>query len=209
MGCDTIWPDHDAVFGVKCCMNNVIITISRGFGSGGVTIGRMTAKMLGVHYYDDAALRELAGDRLKRALEEMEQLPEEDKAVAAEEIFRIQVDQIRALAEKESCVIMGRAADYILRDVPNVIRVNIHAGFEDCVRTVAERDGLTEEEAGEKIRRVDTGRAEFYQRHTGQVWNDPLSFDLTLNSASIGSQSCAELIAQYVEIWKRHHGMGK
>ena len=188
-------------------MNKIIITISRGFGSNGVAIGKMAAGLLGIHYYDDAALRSMAGQRLKTALDELESLPAEDAAVAAEDVFRMQVDQIRRLAENESFVIMGRAADYILRDAPNVIRINIHAGFDDCVRTVVERDGLSDEEAREKIRRVDMGRAEFYQSHTGRVWNDPLSFDLTLNSASIGSQSCAELIAQYVQIWKKHHGM--
>lgn len=187
-------------------MNNIIITISRGFGSNGVAIGKMTASMLGIHYYDDASLRAMAGLRLKSALDELENLPPEDAEVAAEDVFRMQVDQIRELAERESFVIMGRAADYILRDAPNVIRINIHSGFDDCVRTVAERDGISDAEAGEKIKRVDNRRAEFYQKHTGRVWNDPLSFDLTLNSSGIGSRSCAELITRYVEIWKEHHG---
>ncbi|MGI6028166.1 MAG: AAA family ATPase [Candidatus Heteroscillospira sp.] len=188
-------------------MNETIITISRGFGSNGVAIGKRVAAMLGVAYYDDAALREIGGERLKSAMNDMEGLPPEDAALAAEDVFRIQADIIHKLAEKESFVIMGRAADYVLRDMPNVIRVNIHSGFEDCVRTIAQREGLSEAAAGEKIRRIDSGRAEFYQKHTGRVWNDPLSFDLTLNSSSIGSQSCAELIVRYVEIWKKHNVM--
>lgn len=188
-------------------MDNTIITISRGFGSNGVMIGKTAAKMLGINYYDDAALRSIGGVRLDNALKALENAHPDDVALAREDVFRVQADLIRSLAEKESFVIMGRAADYILRDMPNIIRINIHSGFDDAVRTVVERDGLSDSEAREKIRQVDTGRAEFYQQHTGRVWNDPLGFDLTLNSASIGSQSCAELIADYVDIWKKRHGM--
>jgi cytidylate kinase len=187
--------------------DKIIITISRGFGSNGVAIGKQVARTLGFGYYDDQALQEMAPRRLKRAQAELNALPPEGRALAAEEIFRLQVDQIRTLAEKESFVIMGRAADYILRDMDGVIRINIHAGFEDSVRTIVEREGLTEAEARAKIHSIDAGRAEFYLRHTGRVWNDPLSFDLTLNSASIGSQNCVDLIVQYVAIWKRSHGL--
>ena len=188
-------------------MDNIIITISRGFGSNGVAIGKSAAKMLGLNYYDDASLRTLGGAGLESALKALETAHPDDAALAAEDVFRMQADLIRALAEKESFVVMGRAADYILRDMPNVIRINIHSGLEDAVRTVVQREGLSDSEAREKIRSIDVGRAEFYQQHTGRVWNDPLSFDLTLNSASIGSQSCAELIVDYVGIWKKRHGM--
>jgi len=188
-------------------VDNIIITISRGFGSNGVMIGKTAAKMLGVNYYDDASLRALGGARLENALKAVESVHPDDLQLAQEDVFRIQADLIRSLAERESFVVMGRAADYILRDMPNVIRINIHSGFDDAVRTVVERDGLSDSEARDKIKKVDTTRAEFYQQHTGRVWNDPLSFDLTLNSASIGSQSCAELIVDYVGIWKKRHGM--
>lgn len=188
-------------------MENVIITISRGFGSNGVAIAKKVAQMLGVNYYDDAALKKMASGRLQSALNELDNLSPDDASAAADDVYLMQADQIHALADRESCVIMGRAADYILRNEESVIRVNLHSGFEDCVRLVVERDGLTYEEAKEKIRETDSARAEFYQRKTGQVWNDPLSFDLTLNSFSIGSDSCAELIVNYVGIWKQHHGM--
>ena len=188
-------------------MDNIIITISRGFGSNGVSIGKSVAKMLGISYYDDASLRAVGGARLECALDAVKTAQSDDAALAREDVFRIQADIIRSLAEKESFVVMGRAADYILRDMSNVIRINIHSGFDDAVRTVVERDGLSDSEAREKIKSVDTTRAEFYQQHTGRVWNDPLSFDLTLNSASIGSQSCAELIVDYVGIWKKRHGI--
>lgn len=188
-------------------MENMIITISRGFGSNGVMIGKSAAKMLGVNYYDDAALSAIGGARLESAKKALENAHPEDVALAREDVFRVQADLIRALADRESFVIMGRAADYILRDVPNVIRINIHSGLEEATRTVAEREGLSAAEAKDKVRSIDLGRAEFYQQHTGRVWNDPLSFDLTLNSASIGNQSCAELIVNYVEIWKKRHGI--
>jgi len=187
--------------------DKIIITISRGFGSNDVAIGKQVAKVLAIGYYDDQALQAMEGTRLRRAREALAAGVPADRALAAEEVFRLQVDQIRALAERESFVIMGRAADYILRDMDGVIRINIHSGFEDSVRTIVEREGLTEAEARAKIHSIDAGRAEFYLRHTGRVWNDPLSFDLTLNSASIGSQNCVDLIVQYVGIWRRSHGL--
>ncbi len=188
-------------------MDNIIITISRGYGSNGVAIGKLAAKLLGINYYDDASLKELASPWLRRAMDDLENLPPEDAAVAEEDVFRMQIGQIRELADKESFVIMGRAADYFLRDIPNIIRISIHSDFEECVSTVAERDGSTRAEAEAKIRGIDSARADFYMRHTGSVWNDPMSFDLTLNSSSIGSVSCAELIVRYVDIWRGHHGM--
>ncbi|MGE4353788.1 MAG: AAA family ATPase [Oscillospiraceae bacterium] len=188
-------------------MNNFIITISRGFGSNGIAIGKSVAKTLGISYYDDKALCELASERLRHALDELDAAGPEDIELATENVFMMQAAKIRSLAEKENFVIMGRAADYILRDVPNVIRINIHSGFDDSVKTVAQRDGISDEEAREKIKRIDCARAEFYQKHTGGVWNDPMNFDLTLNSSSIGRASCVELIVKYVEIWKSHHGI--
>ena len=188
-------------------MDNYIITMSRGFGSNGIAIGKAVARTLGISYYDDAALRRLAPESLRKAMDDFDSLDPDDVSCAAENLFTLQAMQIRSMAERESFVIMGRAADYILRDVPNTIRINIHAGFEYCVRTVAERDGLSREQAEEKVRGIDSARAEFYQRHTGMVWNDPMSFDLTLNSSSIGSESCIELIVKYVEIWKKHNGL--
>ena len=192
--------------GEDSAMDNIIITISRGYGSNGVAIGKLAAKLLGINYYDDASLREMASSWLRRAMDDLDDLPPEDAEVAYEDVFRMQIGQVRELSERESFVIMGRAADYFLRDIPNIIRISIHSDFDECVTTVAERDGISRGEAAKKIHSIDAQRAEFYQRHTGSLWNDPMSFDLTLNSSSIGSVSCAELIARYVDIWRKHHG---
>lgn len=186
-------------------MENYYITISRGYGSNGVPISKLVAERLGISFYDDQTLNALGDETLAKALDEFERLDGEDAELAAENVFMMQAALIQSLTQKESFVIMGRAADYILRNLPNVIRVNIHADFEVSVKTVADRDGTSMDEAREKIKKIDAARAVFYEKHTGGAWNDPLNFDITLNSSRIGVENCAELIVKYAEIWNRHH----
>ena len=136
-------------------MEHFVITIARGYGSGGKTMGKMLAEELGVHFYDRELLRlasdesgineELFGkadEQLKKSLlfriarkEYKGQLipPDREDFVSNDNLFNYQAKVIRELAEQESCIIVGRCADYILKDMDNVVKIFVHASVEDCV----------------------------------------------------------------------------
>lgn len=157
-----------------------VITIARGYGSGGKTMGKRLAEELGWAYYDRELLR-LASDEsginealfakadenAKRSLlmrvakdvfDGQVIPPDSDDFISNENLFRYQAKIIRRLAETENCVIVGRCANYILRDMPNVIRVYVHAPENVCVRTVMSMYGMTSDEARRKIIETDKPR---------------------------------------------------
>ena len=104
------------------------------------------------------------------------------------------------LAEKESFVIIGRAADYILKDYDNVISVNIQAPFETCVKAVMKQYNVDDKEAQRIICKTDRERTEYYEYHTGNAWNDELNYDISLNTARISWEKCVQLIKDYIKI---------
>lgn len=198
-------------------MKNFVITISRGYGSGGKTIGKMLAENLGISFYYDDVLA-LASEKsginhklfamndenvknisvfktlLKKGAFKGEVIPPGDKNfVSDENLFNYQAAVIRELAEKESCIIVGRAADYILKDRDNVLKVSIQAPFESCVKTMVEQYSLKEDVAEKRIKRIDKERSAFYTYYTGADWCDSRNYDITLNS-DIGWQACVDII---------------
>ncbi len=198
-------------------MKNFVITISRGYGSGGKTIGKMLAENLGISFYYDDVLA-LASEKsginhklfamndenvknvsvfktlLKKGAFKGEVIPPGDKNfVSDENLFNYQAAVIRELAEKESCVIVGRAADYILKDSENVLKVSIQAPFESCVKTMVNQYSLKEDVAQKRIKRIDKERSAFYKYYTGTDWCDSRNYDITLNS-DIGWQACVDII---------------
>ena len=201
-------------------MDHYVITISRSYGSGGKVIGRKLSELLGIGYYDNDILRiasETSGinEKLfaqndekvggitfrKRASISGDVISSDKKGfLSIENLFNYQAHVIRELAQKESFVVIGRAANYILFDFPNVISVNIHANFEDCVKAVLNRTALKRGEAEKLIRKKNRERAEFYFYYTGHTWADALGYDLTLNSSKVGYDNCVLLIKQYTEM---------
>lgn len=205
-------------------MKDFVVTISRGYGSGGKTIGKMLADALHSSYYDDEVLRmasetsginerifakadeRINGPALRKPIGKKGVFdgglipPDSKNFVSEENLFNYQAHIIRELARKESCVIIGRAADYVLEGFANVIRVNIQAPFENCVQTVMERLSVGKREAERLIRKTDNERAAYYQYYTGRAWNNALHYDLTINSARTGWDACVELIKNYVEL---------
>ena len=204
-------------------MKNYVITISRGYGSGGKTIGKMLAKELNIPYYDNEILtlaseasgiseglfaqndEKLKGVSLLKTIISKGHFNNADGEItknftSPENIFKYQAKVIRELAEKESFVIIGRAADYILKDYDNVISVNIQAPFEACVKAVMENHHLDDKEAQRIICKTDRERAEYYEYHTGNAWNDELNYDISLNTARINWEKCVKLIKEYIKI---------
>ena len=111
-----------------------------------------------------------------------------------------QVKIIKDLAEKESCVIVGRCADYVLKDNPNVVSVFVHADEKFCLDRAMERNSMTEKEMKKYIEKTDKFRGDFYRYHTGHEWADARNYDLCLNSGKLGFQKCVEEIKAYIKI---------
>lgn len=205
-------------------MDKFVVTISRGYGSGGKQIGIMLAKELGVEYYDqdiinfasedsgiNVALFAQNDERVKAiaalkaslggAAYEGGVIPPDKKSfVSNENLFNYQAKIIKELAEKENCVIIGRAADYLLKDCDHVVRVNIQAAFEDCVEVVMERSHVPVKEAMKMIRKIDKERADFYHYYTGGRWDDELNYDLTLNTSFMSWEMAVKVIRNYMEL---------
>lgn len=203
-------------------MEKFVITIARGYGSGGRTIGKMLAAELGIHYYDRELLRLASDDSgineelFARADEQLKKSllfkiarkvykgelipPDRDDFVSNENLFNYQAKIIKELAQQESCVIVGRAADFILKDFDNVVKVFVHAPLEDCIKTLKEMTGKSEKELEKQILSIDKRRADYYKYFTGRDWNDAENYDLCLNSSQLGFKKCVEIVKAYLDI---------
>lgn len=204
-------------------MEHYVITIARGYGSGGKTIGRMLAKELGIAYYDRELLR-LASDKsgINEALfadadERVKNSllfktargvytgciipPDSEDFISNENLFNFQAKVIRELAQTQSCVIIGRCADFVLRDMPNVLRLYVHAPFDYCVERASEvHPMLSEDEVRRLIRKTDKRRADYYAYFTGHRWRDADNYDLCINSSAISWEQCVALVKAYLSI---------
>ena len=115
-------------------------------------------------------------------------------------LFNYQAKIIKDLAGTESCVIVGRCADYVLRNYPNVISVFIHADSEFCIERALERNSMTRKEMEKFIAKTDKFRGDFYKYHTGREWTDARNYDLCLDSGKLGFEKCVEEIKSYKKI---------
>ena len=107
---------------------------------------------------------------------------------------------LKELADKGPCVIVGRCADYVLKDNPNVVSVFVHADEKFCLDRAMERNSMTEKEMKKYIEKTDKFRGDFYRYHTGHEWADARNYDLCLNSGKLGFQKCVEEIKAYIKI---------
>lgn len=201
-------------------MDKFTVTIARGFGSGGRTIGKMLSERLGVKFYDKDLIR-IASDvsGINEALfgqnDEKTKpglfgkpgvykgeviAPDKSGFTSEENLFNYQAMVIKQIAAESSCVIVGRCADYVLRDDPSVVRVFIYADEENCVRNVAEVRGITDrKEALKTIASTDKERAAYYKAHTGREWIDARNYDLCLNSGNLGFEKCVDIIVDFIK----------
>lgn len=201
-------------------MDKFIITIARGFGSGGRTIGQMLSKKLGVEFYDKDIIKlasEESGinealfgqndEKTKNALNKHSVYkgnlitPDKKSFTSEENLFNYTAKVIKQLAEEKSCIIVGRCADFILKDFPNVIRVFIWADEQHCIKNAADIKGILDsKEALKTIYATDKARAEYYKAHTGHNWNDARNYDLCLNSGDLGFEKCVNIITGYMNL---------
>ena len=203
-------------------MKNAVITIARQYGSGGKTIAAMLAKDLGINCYgreilkmasEESGINErlfgMSDEKLKHSVlmkllkrpYEGDLIPPESSGfVTDDNLFNYQAKVIKELAESESCVIVGRCADYVLRDFPNVISVFIHADREFCLEQAMERNSMSLKEMQRFIEKTDKYRGDFYKYYTGHEWSDARNYDLCLNSGKLGFKKCVEEIKAYMKV---------
>ena len=191
-------------------MTNKVITISRQFGSGGRTIGKKVAEKLGIPYYDKELVDEfieeigeyasVTSSFLFNIAVSAHPMGLIDTMSVSDKLYVCQTNVIRDLAAKGPCVIVGRCADFILRDRPNVLRVFIHAPEEVRVRRVMQRHNLSEAEARRHMRQVDKRRADYYRAFTGSDWRDAGHYDICFDSDHMGEEKIIRFIMGYMNV---------
>lgn len=198
---------------------NFVITVARGFGSGGKEIAHMVAKHFGINCYEHSILtlaskmsgvdrshfaaadEKLYKPSLIHSIKETLNPVPEAHFVSNEELFNYEAQIMRGLASSESCVIVGKAADFVLKDLDNVYSFYIEAPRAYCLKNVMRKMDVTEAEANDLITKTDKYRADFYKHITkGNYWTNPVNYDMTLNSQRVGKENCVKIIAKYVEM---------
>ena len=192
-------------------MENFVITIARQYGSGGRTVGKMLAEKLGVSFYDKQIIQMASdesgidvklfgqveeGSSVKASLFNKTGLykgdliaPDQKGFVSDENIFNYQAKIATDLAEKESCVIVGRCVNYVFKDRPNTLRVFVHAPWEFRV-----------EKSREKISGSDEGKQDYYRKFAGGDWSDATNYDLCLNAGKLGFEKCVDAILAQMNV---------
>ena len=199
---------------------NYVITVARGFGSGGKSISMKLAERLGISCYerdilkmasDESGINEeifskndekLTGGFLKRlhSYENRIIQPSDKDFVSNDNLFTIQTQIIKKLAETDSCIIVGKCADYVLRDYDHVISFYIEAPRAACVASIRNKMCVTEQEAHRLIEKTDKYRADYYKYYThGKDWTNPTNYDLVLNSDKMGRAECVDIMEMYIK----------
>ncbi|MDD6638486.1 MAG: cytidylate kinase-like family protein [Lachnospiraceae bacterium] len=208
-------------------MDNFVITVARGYGTGGKEIAQKVAEAYGIECYESRIVTlasQLSGieaeeykeidERLRKKslLSILKNLPvvKDNKAVlhrfvSDNLLFEYQAKIIRELAEKESCVIVGKCADYVLKGKKNVVSVYIEAPREYTRERIMRKQLVSPDTADEMITSTDKYRADYYAYYTGgNYWTNPVNYDLTLNSYTLGIDGCVEMIRHCLDVKQKN-----
>ncbi len=198
-------------------MKKRIITMSRQFGSGGHTIAIAAAKRLGIPFYDNELITEIArqsglseefirdhGEYASHSNSFLYQLAMGSSLSFGypsiyQKLYEAQTKVIEDLAERESCMIVGRCADYILREREDCLHVFIHADKEYRAKHIVEKYGETEKSTLQRIKEKDSRRRNYYRFHTDREWGVAANYHLTLNSGLLSEQTCIDLVCRAME----------
>ncbi len=183
----------------------IIITISREYGSGGRYIGKLVAEKLGIKLYDNEFVLKMAEDTGLSAkyIEDNEQKRNALDSFNngyyyglnnSDELFIKESELIKEIANKESCVIIGRCADFILKDRKNVLKVFVSSSMDDKIKRATSFYELDKSKAEKEINRINKLRANHYKYYTEKEWNNPSNYDICINSDTIGIENAVELI---------------
>lgn len=200
----------------------LIITIGRQYGSGGAETGKRLAEELGIGFYDKNILRmnsdesgikesyfhladEKAGNRLLYKIVSS-LIPERgapsfgSDLISADNLFRFQSEVIKKLAAAESCIIIGRCADYILEGMEGLVRVFLYADMPAREARIRSKDFYEPKEVEKNIKRIDKERRDYHRYYTGRDWEDLGNYDLIVNTGTIGVDGAVQVIKNYLEV---------
>ncbi len=197
-----------------------IITIARGMGSGGRTIGKMLSEQLGIKYYDkeliklaseDSGINEAffgrVDEKIKTSFVRKNGVykgglidPASKDFTSDANLFNFQAKIIKELADKEPAVIVGRCADFVLKDFDNVIRLFIYCDKETAIKNVIEAYGGNEKDAAKLIEKTDKDRSAYYMHYTGRDWENARNYNICLDTSHMDYQTCVEIIKGYIAI---------
>lgn len=195
-----------------------LVTISREYGSGGRMIGKLVAEKLNVPFYDKEII-DMAVESSGYSKEVLESAELKAKSsfiysLAAalsfsegqgaslsvnDKLFLAQFQVIKEIGDTDAGVIIGRCADYVLKDKPGVTNIFIHAEKEDRIRRVIEKYGVDESRAAGVVDDYDKARANYYSYHTSHRWGDYRNYNLCINSSYISDEEIADMIVRYIE----------
>lgn len=204
--------------------DNLVITIGRQFGSGGRELGRKIADLLGIKYYDKELLSHAASDAgLSEEFVEHndERFPrfissalsfsmgfsnmswyQNPTSISADSIYESQAEAIRQLAAAGPCVIVGRSADYVLRDNTRLVNIFVHADPDTCIDRILSRSKeITSRQKANQLReRTNKLRANYYNFYTDKRWGDAASYDLCFDTSRLSTDAIAQVVAAYIRL---------
>ena len=198
----------------------MVITVGRQYGSGGREIGTMLAEKLGIAYYDDMLLKEAAKEsglceELFHSFDErpksflysiaMDPYSFSMNSVTArgnieQQVYLATYETIKKLADKGPCVLIGRCADYALKDRDDVINIFITAPLENRIERVARRNDISLEEAKDRIKKTDKSRASYYNYYSSKDWGEAKSYDLCIDSSLLGIEGTVALLEKMIQL---------
>ena len=204
-------------------MANKIYTIGREFGSGGREVGEKLAAKLGIKLYDKELLQQAAKDSgfCEEIFENHDEKPTNSFLYSLvmdtysvsgysaapfldmplnHKVFLAQFDTIKKIASEESCVIVGRCADYALASNPDCLSIFVHADMDDRIKNVSKNLNITENKARDIINKTDKQRASYYNYYTSKKWGDSKSYNLSLDAGKLGTDNCVEMILKFREL---------
>ncbi|MDE6253875.1 MAG: cytidylate kinase-like family protein [Lachnospiraceae bacterium] len=202
--------------------DHFVITIGRQFGSGGKEIGEKLAQKLNVKCYDKELLALAAKDSglCKEMFEMHDEKPTNSFLYSIvmdtysgiynpqnmiempinQKVFLAQFDTIKKIADRESCIIVGRCADYALEDLPGLTSIFIHAGMESRIKRISEKYEIKENKAKDMIIKTDKRRSSYYNYYTNREWGSASSYNLSIDSGKLGIDKTVQLIENYINI---------
>ena len=195
-------------------MGKILITIGRQYGSGGHEIGERMAKILGLPFYDreliELASKKSGIDRGLLAIHDERPTPAAllktkggagtlDGKPIGELLFQAQSGIIIDAAGKGSCVVIGRCANYVLREEPELFSIYVTAPLEQRIQRIMERNRMSREDAAAAVEKVDRQRSDYYNHHTGRNWGEGCEYELTIDSSVLGVAETAQRLAQMAQ----------
>jgi cytidylate kinase len=196
----------------------VIISIGRQFGSGGRIIGKALAGILNFEYYDKELITLVAKESgfNPELFENADEKPSHnlvlqwidgllsggyqyDNYLSNDALFKMQSDVIRRLAQEKSCIIVGRCADYVLRDYPGCISIFLHSSMEDRIGRIMQRQQVETAKAAELIKTVDKRRASYYNYYSNKIWGQADTYNMSVNVSTLGEKGTVDFIHCFIK----------